>query len=277
MDQVALDHPGTSEHLGILNRNLPVDHETFPRELFDHVHGVTVNRAILAEPRVIDKIRNINHHGVAFPMADGVAVIRGIECGVMLPAIRGNHAKGILFRRVHGIVEKYDLVGNLDDFGWRTDARKSFWSAPERWIFMALMRAKVFYFIDHISLVRWQIGTLQPVLQLGDFVRRLSRPLLPALGVMRLSVRAVRSRADRITPAGGRPESGEIRMPVRQMRSRSFPCSLYGLRRRFSPGQSSSVRVGSGERLVLVEAIPRGDFFGLGGSGCGLRGSGTLR
>ena len=60
----------------------------------------------------------------------------------MLPAIRRNHAKGVLFRRVDRVVEEDDLIGNLNDFGGRTDARKTFWRALERRVFMTLMLAQ---------------------------------------------------------------------------------------------------------------------------------------
>src|SRR5579864_5365991 len=57
------------------------------------------------------------------------------------------------------------------------------------------------------------------------------------------------------------------------MRSWAFPGGFYCLRGRFSPRKPSSVRVCSSERLILVEAIPCGDFLPLGGSGRGLRGA----
>src|ERR1700731_2981324 len=100
MDQVALDYPWSSEHFGIFNRDLPVDHVPFPRQLFDNMHGVAVDRAVLAEPCLIHEISDVDDHGIAFPVANGVSVKRRIESRVMLPAIRGDHAKGVLFRRV---------------------------------------------------------------------------------------------------------------------------------------------------------------------------------
>ena len=59
VDQVALDDPRPSEHFRILNRNLPIDHVAFARQLFDDVHGVAVDRAVLAEPCLIHEISDI--------------------------------------------------------------------------------------------------------------------------------------------------------------------------------------------------------------------------
>jgi hypothetical protein len=43
---------------------------TFPRKSFYDVHGVTVDCAILAEPRVIDEIYYVDDHRVPFLMPD---------------------------------------------------------------------------------------------------------------------------------------------------------------------------------------------------------------
>src|SRR5580693_4675156 len=104
------------------------------------MHGVAVNGAVLAEPCVIHEIGYVDDHRIPFPVANRIAVIRRVECRVMLPPIRRDDAKGVLFRRVDGVVEENDFIGNLNDFGWRTDARKTLWRALECRIFMALMR-----------------------------------------------------------------------------------------------------------------------------------------
>src|SRR4029077_440972 len=116
------------------------------------------------------------------------------------------------------------------------------------------------------------VGTLEAMLQLSDLIGRLNGTLLPALRKVRFTVGAVRSRADGVTPAGRCPKSGQIGMTIGQMRSGAFPCGVHLLRRRFPPGKPGSVRVCSGKWLVLVQAVACGDFFPLGGSGCGLRG-----
>src|SRR5580700_3810256 len=159
----------------------------------------------------------------------------------MLAPIRRDHAKSVLFGRVDCVIQKDDLIRNLNDFGWRTHARKTLRCALECRVFMTLMRAQVFHFLDHLRLIGRQVRTLEPVLQFSNLIRRLNGALLPALGVVCLSVRAVRSRADGVTPASRRPESGEIGMPVSQMRSWPFPCGLYFFRRWFSPRKTSSV------------------------------------
>src|SRR6266481_2944134 len=205
---------------------MPVDHETFPRQLFNHMHGVAVNRAVLAQPSVIHKIRHVDDHRVAFPMAYRVAVKRRIESRVMFPAVRRDHAKGVLFRRIDSVVEKDDLIGNLNDFGWRTNARKALWRALECWIFMALMRTQVFYFLQEFWFIRRQIGAFQTMLQFRNFIRWLNGTLLPALRVVGLSVRAIGSRADGVSPTGRRPKSGQVGMAIGQMRCRPFPRSL---------------------------------------------------
>src|ERR1700687_5338217 len=202
---VALDPPRSSEHLGVFNRELPVDHEAFPRQLFNHVHGVTMDRAVLAEPCVIHEIGHVDDHRIAFPMTNRVTVIRRIEGRVMLAAIRRNDAKSVLFRGVDRVVEENHLIRNLNDFGWRAYARKSLWRALERWVFMTLMTSKIFYFIDYVRLIGRQIGTFQAMLQLGHFIGWLNWALLPALGVVRFSVGAHRSGSDSVTPSCRRP------------------------------------------------------------------------
>src|SRR5216683_1979415 len=163
MDQVALDYPRPGEHLWVLNGDLPVDHVAFPRQLFNHMHGVAVDRAVLAEPGVIHEISRVDDHRIAFPMPNRVSVIRRIERRVMLPAIRRDHAKGVLLRRVDRVVEEDDLIGNLNDFGRRTHAGKTLWRALERWVLMALMLSQVLYLFDNLRLIGRQIRTFQPV------------------------------------------------------------------------------------------------------------------
>src|SRR5882672_2086779 len=117
------------------------------------MHGVTVDRAVLAEPCVIHEIRHVDDHRIAFPVANRVSVIRWIERRIMLPAIRRDHAKGVLFGRVDRIVEEDDFIRNLNDFGRRTYARKTFWRTLERRVFMTLMLTKVLYFLDNFRLI----------------------------------------------------------------------------------------------------------------------------
>src|SRR5258707_13836474 len=108
------------------------------------MHSVAVNRAVLAEPGVIHEIGYVDDHRIPFPVADRISVTRRVECRVMHPPIRRDDAKGVLFRRVHRVVEKDDFIRDLNDFGWRTDARKTLWRALECRIFMALMRTQEF-------------------------------------------------------------------------------------------------------------------------------------
>src|SRR5260370_42252517 len=55
------------------------------------------------------------------------------------------------------------------------------------------------------------------------------------------------------------------------MRCWAFSGGLYCFPGRFSPRKSSTVRVRSSERLILVKPIPRGHFLDLGGSRRSLR------
>src|SRR5580700_405185 len=105
------------------------------------MHGVAVNRAVLAEPGVIHEIGHVDDHGVSFPVANRVAVIGRIESWVVLPAIGGDHAKGVLFRRVDRVVEEDNFIGNLNDFSGRTDARETLGGALKRRVLMTLMLA----------------------------------------------------------------------------------------------------------------------------------------
>src|SRR6266576_2783496 len=100
------------------------------------MHGVAVDRAVLAEPCVVHKIRHVDDHRIAFPVANRVSVVRWIERPVMVPAIRRDHAKGVLFGRVDRIVDEDDLIGNLNDFGWRTYARIILWRTLKRRVLM---------------------------------------------------------------------------------------------------------------------------------------------
>jgi hypothetical protein len=88
----------------------------------------------------------------------------------MVPAIRRDHAKGVLFGRVDRIVEEDNLIGNLNDFGWRTYARKTLWSTLERRILMTLVLAQVLYLVDQFRFIGRQIGTFQPVFQLSHLL-----------------------------------------------------------------------------------------------------------
>src|ERR1700674_5896059 len=60
-------------------------------------------------------------------------------------------------------------------------------------------------------------------------------------------------------------------MPIGQMRRWALFGGLSLPRRRFFPWKPSAVGICSGERLILVKAIPRGDLLSWGGSGRSLR------
>src|SRR5437879_11451578 len=124
------------------------------------MHGIAVDGAVLAQPGVVDKIGDIDDHGVAFPMANGVSVIGRIERWVMSTPVGRDDAKGVLLGRVDCIVEEDDLVGNLDDLRGRTHPRKALWRAFECGILVALMLAEIFYFLDELGLVGRKVRAL---------------------------------------------------------------------------------------------------------------------
>src|SRR3984893_1136907 len=204
---MASNYPRPGEHLGIVNRDFPGYHVALTSQLFDYVHGIAVDRAVLAKPRVVDEIGYVDDHRVSFPVADRIAVIRGIQSGVVVPAIGRDHAKRVLFRRIHRVIEEHNLARNFNYLCGRTYAGETLRSALKRGILVTLPPAQILSLLNVLRFVRRQIRTLQSMLQLSDFPRRLHRSFCGPLGVIGLPVFTQPSARPCIAPSGWLPET----------------------------------------------------------------------
>lgn len=139
------------ENFRIFHRDLIQNGVAVAREALGDFHLVAVEVAVLAKPGIFAEVDGLDHQRVAFPMANGIAVIRRIETRAVRTSIDGNHAVAIAR---HVFVEENHVTLGLHDLTRRSDARHARLAAVKDEIRLAFVVAQVFYFVEKLRLVR---------------------------------------------------------------------------------------------------------------------------
>src|SRR5882762_6184743 len=138
------------EHVGILDGGLPPDGVPGAGVLLDHSHVVAVEPPRPPDPALVVEADDVDDKRVAFPLADGVAVPRGVlrlDRIVRAPVDRDD-AELVALR-----VEQDHFRWCLDDLGGRPHPRHACRLAVEGRIFLDALAIEVLHALPEFRLV----------------------------------------------------------------------------------------------------------------------------
>lgn len=143
--------PGPGKDFGIFDGGLITDGVAFAADVFDDVHGGAMEPAVEAEPGILVETGNVDDQRIAFPMADGIAVVAGVSFGIMRSSVGRHDAK-----RVSGdnLIQKNDRhTRRLNNAVGRADAGNAARFAEKRRIEFAFVGGELFHFREQFGFV----------------------------------------------------------------------------------------------------------------------------
>src|SRR5690349_21809860 len=215
------------QHVRIFDDRFPLQRVADARELLDHVHVVAVEPPWPLDPALVVEPDDVDDHRVAFPLADRVAVPRGVLRldRIMWTAVDRNHAEDVSLR-----VEEDQLGWGLDDLARRPHARDARRLAVELGVVFRSVAIVVLHLLPEFRLVHRNLRThpLRHARVAFEVYPRLTVAEIKLLLRARTAARQLHEipllvRLDAATAAeAATPHTGQIGMAIGRARSRSI-------------------------------------------------------
>src|SRR5580698_1029071 len=156
-------HPRLRQRLGIVHSDFVQNLIALTREFLDDVHRIGMEETAAREPRAVDERNGVEHQRIAFPVAHGVSIIRGLDglLLVVLAAIRRDDTEFIISSAAIGVlaVEENDVVTRLDDAPGRALARIPQRLAGHHRVVLVRPHVELLDFVPELRFVQWATRT----------------------------------------------------------------------------------------------------------------------